>query len=82
MNSRSRFEKTAACPTNEALLAYQRGARRRRDVIAAHLVECEFCTLLLDLLRAHPGSEPPPSEPPPLPDDLRRALREQLRNFK
>jgi hypothetical protein len=68
MDSHTRFEKTPACPTNEALLAYQRsqgGALTgRARGVAAHLAECEFCSLLLDLLRSHPVAEPTAHEPP------------------
>jgi hypothetical protein len=79
MNSRDSFEKTPDCPTNEALLAYGRGARRGRSGVAAHLAGCEFCSLLLEMLRSHPGAGPPAPAPPPLPEALRRALLEQLR---
>jgi hypothetical protein len=84
MDSHTRFEKTPACPTNEALLAYQRsqgGALTgRARGVAAHLAECEFCSLLLDLLRSHPVAEPTAHEPPPIPEDLRRLLGEELRH--
>jgi hypothetical protein len=79
MNWRNTFEKTPDCPTNEALLGYQRGARQGRSGVAAHLEACEFCSLLLDLLRSHPGAQPPAPAPPPLPAELRRALLEQIR---
>ena len=50
----TRFEKSRACPANETLLAYQRQALNPADAdaVAAHLQDCEFCFLLLDLLLA------------------------------
>jgi hypothetical protein len=79
MNSRDSFKKTPDCPTNEALLAYGRGARQGRSGLATHLEGCEFCSLLMEMLRSHPGAQPPAPAPPPLPEELCRALLEQLR---
>lgn len=81
MNSPQRFEKTAACPTNETLLAYQRGTERDRQAVATHLAACEFCALLVEALRTHPPDQSPPV-PPPVPDEFRRTMRRQLRSLK
>lgn len=72
----TRFEKSRACPANETLLAYQRQALNsaEADQITAHLQDCEFCFLLLDLLKFHPALKPLPLAPPPVPAHLPRFL--------
>ena len=64
----TRFEKSRACPANETLLDFERQALNAVDAdrVAAHLQDCEFCFLLLDLLKFHPTSNPLPPAPPPV----------------
>jgi hypothetical protein len=72
----SRFEKSGNCPTNEALLAFlqtKSDFTENEDLqpIVEHLAVCEFCELMLELLRdypAFPAVVPPPV--PPVPDLL------------
>ena len=72
----TRFEKSRACPANETLLAYQRHALNSADadLVAAHLQDCEFCFLLLDLLKFHPAGKPILPAPPPVLHNLPRFL--------
>lgn len=81
MALRKRFEKTSECPTNESLLAYQRDTQQGQPAITAHIAECEFCSMLLELLKAHPDTFPPAPDPPPMPEGLRSRLLKQLRNL-
>jgi hypothetical protein len=76
MTQDTRFEKSRACPTNEALLAFQRHALSSVETsqIAEHLQDCEFCFLTLDLLKFHPADELLPPRPAPVPDGLPRLL--------
>ena len=71
-----RFEKSHACPTNEALLDYQRQALPQAEAkrITAHLQDCEFCFLLIDLLKFHRPIKTLPLAPPPMPKKLPRLL--------
>jgi len=78
---RKRFEKTSECPTNESLLAYQQGDQQGQQAIATHISNCEFCALLLELLKAHPATYPQTSIPPPMPEKLRPVLLKQFRNL-
>ena len=76
MTQDTRFEKSRACPANETLLAYQRQTLNSADAdqVAAHLQDCEFCFLLLDLLKFHPAVKPLPPTPLPILPDLPRFL--------
>jgi hypothetical protein len=73
MTPTPRFEKTPLCPTNEQLLAYQRQELNPADagLVTAHVADCEFCFLLLDLLAHHPPGKVLPPDPPPLANRLR-----------
>jgi hypothetical protein len=77
MSSNQRFEKSAACPSNESLLAFLRLGQDESSEITApiveHLADCEFCELSLELLRAHPtNSVPNPLPAPPVPEHIRQ----------
>ncbi len=77
MTQNDRFEKSASCPDNEILLAYQRDELNSSaaDEVEHHLRGCEFCLLLLDLLAYHPREAAIPPDPPPLPESLLKKLR-------
>ena len=72
----TRFEKSRACPANETLVDYQRHTLSSADAdrVAAHLQDCEFCFLLLDLLKFHPTAKRLPPAPPKVPANLPRQL--------
>ncbi len=80
MNQTDRFEKTAACPDNELLLAYRRNQASDFAAarIARHVQDCEFCLLTLELLAFHPAEPLAPPSPPPVP----KSLSEKLRHFR
>lgn len=71
-----RFAKTADCPDNEILLAYERAelSGAQAESVRQHLCECEFCLLMLDLLAFHPQGNPGLPDVPPLPEKLSRML--------
>ncbi|HWQ34230.1 MAG TPA: hypothetical protein VNQ79_15385 [Blastocatellia bacterium] len=77
MNQNDRFEKTAACPDNELLLAYRRGEAVSSEAaeIERHLRGCEFCLLTLELLTFYPPDPLIPPDPPPVPKNLIGKLR-------
>jgi len=74
----NRFEKSPGCPENEQLLAFERGTDGAdAPAVADHLKICEFCSLLLDLLRSHPEELPVVTPPPPMPEALRCVILRQ-----
>src|SRR4030095_4205549 len=53
--STHQFCKTARCPSSEMLLRYRRQsvAIADRNTIRRHLVDCDFCSAELELLKRH-----------------------------
>jgi len=74
------FCKRKTCPATELLLLYHDAllAPALKQMVATHLVECDFCGAELALLAKHPPCELACYAPAPMPEPLYRLAKALL----